>query len=178
VKLQSYGGTASTGAKCVKIEPVINTIPPQPSPANITIITTSKPITVAKVPVIKMPLATATAPITIVKTGLKSTISIENDFVCFFSRFSEADSIAPTNVKRITTVYPNHSNADNSSGTILKALNGSNSMISPPAKRRRSESSTNHSQLPGQTAEMTTLTLDQLKVQYGNVSVCIRKDFV
>lgn len=148
VKLQSYGGTASTGAKCVKIEPVINTTPPQP--ANITIITTSKPITVSKVPVIKMPLATAAAPITIVKT--------------------EADSTAQTNVKRITTVYPNHSNTDNSTGTILRTLNGSNSLISPPAKRRRSESSTNQQQLLGQTSEMTTLTLDQLKVQYGNVS--------
>jgi hypothetical protein len=70
VKLQSYGGSASTGAKCVKIEPVINTTPPHPPPANITIITTSKPITVSKVPVIKMPLNTTATPITIVKTGL------------------------------------------------------------------------------------------------------------
>jgi hypothetical protein len=71
VKLQSYAGTASTGGpKCVKIEPVINTVPPQQTPTNITIITTSKPITVSKVPVIKMPLTTTTAtPITIVKTG-------------------------------------------------------------------------------------------------------------
>lgn len=46
-------------------------------------------------------------------------------------------------------------------------------MVSPPAKRRRSESSTNHQQLPVQSSEVTTLTLDQLKVQYGNVSVSI-----
>jgi hypothetical protein len=154
VKLQSYGGTASTGTKCVKIEPVINTTPPQPpTSANITIITTSKPITVSKVPVIKMPLTTNATPITIVKT--------------------EADSIAPTNVKRITTVYPNNNNTDNQSmtaGTYLKTLNGANSMTSPPAKRRRSESSTNHQQLPIQSSEVTTLTLDQLRVQYGNVS--------
>lgn len=50
-------------------------------------------------------------------------------------------------------------------------------MTSPPAKRRRSESSTNHQQLPIQSTELTTLTLDQLKVQYGNVSVCISKKF-
>ncbi|CAF0774413.1 unnamed protein product [Rotaria sordida] len=157
VKVQSYAGTASTGGKCVKIEPVINTTPPQlpPPPANITIITTAKPITVAKVPVIKMPLTTAATPITIVKT--------------------EADPITTTNVKRITTVYPNNTNTntDNSSlanGTLLKTLNGNNSMTSPPAKRRRSESSGNHQQLPIQSSEMTTLTLDQLKVQYGNVS--------
>lgn len=54
----------------MKIEPVINTTPPQPPPANITIITTGKPITVAKLPVIKMPLATTATPITIVKTGI------------------------------------------------------------------------------------------------------------
>jgi hypothetical protein len=84
--------------------------------------------------------------------------------------------MTPTNVKRITTVYPNNSNTDNQSltaGTFLKTINGSNSMTSPPAKRRRSESSTNHQQLPIQSSELTTLTLDQLKVQYGNVSVSI-----
>jgi hypothetical protein len=70
VKLQSYAGAASTGPKCVKIEPVINTIPPQPPPGNITIFTTSKPITVSKLPVIKMPLTTTATPITFVKTGL------------------------------------------------------------------------------------------------------------
>lgn len=48
-------------------------------------------------------------------------------------------------------------------------------MTSPPAKRRRSESSANHQQLPIQTSELSTLTLDQLKVQYGNVSVRIKK---
>jgi hypothetical protein len=47
-------------------------------------------------------------------------------------------------------------------------------MTSPPSKRLRSESSTNHQQIPLQSPEMTTLTLDQLKVQYGNVSVSIR----
>ncbi|CAF0747226.1 unnamed protein product [Adineta ricciae] len=154
VKLQSYAGTASTGPKCVKIEPVINTtLPTQPPPANITIITTSKPITVAKVPVIKMPLTTTTTPITIVKT--------------------EADTIPTTNVKRITTVYPNPMNNENTpvnTGTFIKTLNGTNTMTSPPAKRRRSESSTNHQQLSVQSSELTTLTLDQLKVQYGNVS--------
>jgi hypothetical protein len=46
-------------------------------------------------------------------------------------------------------------------------------MASPPSKRRRSESLTNHQQLPVQSTEVTTLTLDQLKVQYGNVSVSI-----
>jgi hypothetical protein len=46
-------------------------------------------------------------------------------------------------------------------------------MTSPPAKRRRSDSSTHHQQIPLQASEMTTLTLDQLKVQYGNVSVSI-----
>lgn len=70
VKLQSYAGTASTGTKCVKIEPVIHPVSSQPPATNITIITTSKPITVAKVPVIKMPLTTNATPITIVKTGL------------------------------------------------------------------------------------------------------------
>jgi hypothetical protein len=59
-------------------------------------------------------------------------------------------------------------------GTYLKTLNSANSMTSPPAKRRRSESSTNHQQLPIQSSELTTLTLDQLRVQYGNVSVSIR----
>jgi hypothetical protein len=145
VKLQSYGGSASTGAKCVKIEPVINSTPPQPPPSNITIITTSKPITFSKVPVIKMPFT--------VKT--------------------EADSNGSTNVKRITTVYPNNTNTDNqqlTAGAFIKTLNGNNSMTSPPAKRRRSDSSTNHQQLPIQSTEVTTLTLDQLKVQYGNVS--------
>ncbi|UJR33786.1 hypothetical protein I4U23_021212 [Adineta vaga] len=154
VKLQSYAGTASTGTKCVKIEPVVNTtLPVQSSPANITIITTSKPFTVAKVPVIKMPLTTTATPVTIVKT--------------------EADTIPTTNVKRITTVYPNSTNTENSSlttGTFIKTLNGTNSMTSPPAKRRRSESSNNQQQLPVQPSELTTLTLDQLKVQYGNVS--------
>ncbi len=88
----------------------------------------------------------------------------------------EADSIAPTNVKRITTVYPNTTNTDNQSltnGTFIKTINGNNTMTSPPAKRRRSESSNNHQQLPMQSSELTTLTLDQLKVQYGNVSVSI-----
>ncbi|CAF2473660.1 unnamed protein product [Rotaria sp. Silwood2] len=156
VKLQSYSGTASTGGKCVKIEPVINTTPPSlpPPPTNITIITTSKPITVAKVPMIKMPLTSTATPITIVKT--------------------EADTVT-TNVKRIATVYPNNTNTntDNSSlttGSLLKTFNGNNSMTSPPAKRQRSESSTNHHQLSIQSSEITTLTLDQLKVQYGNVS--------
>lgn len=77
-------------------------------------------------------------------------------------------------MKRITTVYPNPTNNENTSvntGTFIKTFNGTNSMISPPAKRRRSESSTNHQQLPVQSSELTTLTLDQLKVQYGNVSV-------
>ncbi|CAF4473037.1 unnamed protein product, partial [Rotaria magnacalcarata] len=54
VKLRSYSGVTSTGGKCVKIEPVINTTPPSQQ-ANITIITTSKPITLSKLPVIKMP---------------------------------------------------------------------------------------------------------------------------
>ncbi|CAF0797647.1 unnamed protein product [Adineta steineri] len=157
VKLQSYASSASTGTKCVKIEPIINTTPPShPPPANITIITTSRPINVSKVPVIKMPLTATTmaTPITIVKT--------------------EADPVTPTTVKRITTVYPNNMHTDNqqtlTTGTFLKTLNGNNSMTSPPAKRRRSESSTNHQQLPTQPSEITTLTLDQLKVQYGNVS--------
>ena len=48
-------------------------------------------------------------------------------------------------------------------------------MTSPPAKRRRSESSANNQQLPIQSSEVSTLTLDQLKVQYGNVSVRIFK---
>ncbi|CAF0734863.1 unnamed protein product [Rotaria sp. Silwood1] len=151
VKLQSYAATASTGGKCVKIEPVINTTPPTlPSPANITIITTSKPITVAKVPVIKMPLTTTATPITIVKT--------------------EAEPVTTTNVKRIATVYPNNINTNTDNSSVLKTINGNNSMTSPPAKRRRSESSTNHQQLPMQSSEVTTLTLDQLKVQYGNAS--------
>jgi hypothetical protein len=88
----------------------------------------------------------------------------------------EADSNGSTNVKRITTVYPNNTNTDNqqlTAGAFIKTLNGNNSMISPPAKRRRSDSSTNHQQLPIQSTEVTTLTLDQLKVQYGNVSVSI-----
>ncbi|CAF3925315.1 unnamed protein product [Rotaria magnacalcarata] len=151
VKLRSYSGVTSTGGKCVKIEPVINTTPPSQQ-ANITIITTSKPITLSKLPVIKMPSSTNGTPITFVKT--------------------EAESQAP-NVKRITTVYPNQNNADNSSlptGTLFKTLNGNNSMTSPPAKRRRSDSSTNHQPITVQSSEMTTLTLDQLKVQYGNVS--------
>ena len=92
--------------------------------------------------------------------------------------YLEADSIPSTNIKRITTVYPNTSTTytDNSlltSGTFSKGLNNSNAVITPPAKRRRSESSTNHSQLPIQSSEITTLTLDQLKVQYGNVSVSV-----
>jgi hypothetical protein len=59
----------------VKIEPVINTTLPQLPPSNITIITTSKPITLAKVPVIKMPLQTTSTPFTIVKTGLIEQIN-------------------------------------------------------------------------------------------------------
>ena len=165
---------ASTGTKCVKIEPVIHSTPSYPPSANITIITTSKQITVSKVPVIKMPLTTNGTPITIVKTG-------------FFERFqsiqrktflSEADTTGPSNVRRITTVYPNNTNTDNQSlatGTFLKTIHSTNGMTSPPAKRRRSESSTNHQQLPVQTSELSTLTLDQLKVQYGNVSVRIMK---
>ncbi|CAM4856037.1 unnamed protein product [Rotaria socialis] len=133
VKLRSYSGVTSTGGKCVKIEPVINTIPPSQQ-ANITIITTSKPITLSKLPVIKMPLSTNGTPITFVKT--------------------EAESQVAANVKR----------------TLFKTLNGNNSMTSPPAKRRRSDSSTNHQQIPVQSSEITTLTLEQLKVQYGNVS--------
>ena len=88
----------------------------------------------------------------------------------------EADTVGPSNVRRITTVYPNNTNTDNQSlaaGTFLKTINSANSMTSPPAKRRRSESSANHQQLPMQTSELSTLTLDQLKVQYGNVSVRI-----
>ncbi|CAM4856041.1 unnamed protein product [Rotaria socialis] len=131
VKLRSYSGVTSTGGKCVKIEPVINTIPPSQQ-ANITIITTSKPITLSKLPVIKMPLSTNGTPITFVKT--------------------EAESQVAANVKR----------------TLFKTLNGNNSMTSPPAKRRRSDSSTNHQQIPVQSSEITTLTLEQLKVQYGN----------
>ena len=80
VKVQSYSGATSTGPKCVKIEPVINTTPPTIPPSNITIITTSKPITIAKLPMIKMPLTTSTTgnstngstPITIVKTGTRN----------------------------------------------------------------------------------------------------------
>jgi hypothetical protein len=79
VKVQSYAGATSSGPKCVKIEPVINTTIPQTSQANITIITTSKPITIAKVPVIKMPMTSSTsnanAPITFVKTGSTSYLS-------------------------------------------------------------------------------------------------------
>jgi len=86
----------------------------------------------------------------------------------------EADSISPTNIKRITTVYPNTDNHSSTTGTFIKTVNGNNSMISPPAKRRRSESSTNHPQLPIQSSDITTVTLDQLKVQYGNVSVSNR----
>ena len=88
----------------------------------------------------------------------------------------EADPVSPTNVKRIATVYPNNTNTDNQSlttGTFIKTINSNTSMTSPPTKRRRSESSSNHQQIPLQSSEMTTLTLDQLKVQYGNVSVCI-----
>ncbi len=172
VKLQSYGGSASNVTKCVKIEPVINTTPPQPPPTNITIITTSKPITLSKVPVIKMPLTTTASPITIVKTGLIK----QNILDLFLVFILEADSVTPTHVKRITTVYPNNTNTDNQSlttGTFIKTINSNNSMTSPPAKRRRSDSSTHHQQIPLQASEMTTLTLDQLKVQYGNVSVSI-----
>lgn len=127
-----------------------------------------------------MPLTTTATPITIVKTGLlenqKKDRRRKKNQGYMRKFFLEADSIAPTNVKRITTVYPNNTNTDNSSlqtSAFLKTLNGNNSMTSPPAKRRRSESSTNHQQLPLQSSELTTLTLDQLKVQYGNVSVCI-----
>lgn len=148
----------------------------QPPPTNITIITTSKPITLAKVPVIKMPLNTNATPITIVKTGLFERFrSIHRK-----TSFSEADMTGPSNVRRITTVYPNNNNnnTDNqslASGTFLKTIHSTNGMTSPPAKRRRSESSTNHQQLPIQSTELSTLTLDQLKVQYGNVSVRIMK---
>jgi hypothetical protein len=121
-----------------------------------------------------MPLTTTATPITIVKTGLLKSIEQEKRECLEFCL--EADSISPTNLKRITTVYPNNTINDNQSlkaGTFLKTLNDNHSMISPPAKRRRSGSSTNHQQLPIQSSELTTLTLDQLKVQYGNVSVSI-----
>jgi len=154
VKVQSFASSTTTGTKCVKIEPIINTTPPTVSPSNITIITTSKPITIAKVPVIKMPLTNTTGnstnvatPLTIVKT--------------------EAETIPTANIKRITTVYPNSTTGHTDNSTYSKGTNG---LTTPPSKRRRSESSTNHSQLPVQTSEISTLTLDQLKVQYGNVS--------
>jgi hypothetical protein len=117
-----------------------------------------------------MPLTTTSTPFTIVKTGF---IEINRKIKGCLRFILEADSIAPTNIKRITTVYPNNTNNDNQTGTFLRTLNGNHSMTSPPAKRRRSESSTNHQQLPVQSTELTTLTLDQLKVQYGNVSVSI-----
>jgi hypothetical protein len=120
-----------------------------------------------------MPLTTTSTPFTIVKTGF---IEINRKIKGCLRFILEADSIAPTNVKRITTVYSNNTNNDNqtlTTGTFLRTLNGNHSMASPPAKRRRSDSSTNHQQLPVQSTELTTLTLDQLKVQYGNVSVSI-----
>ena len=64
----------------------------------------------------------------------------------------------------------NNENTPGNTGTFIKTMSGTNPMTSPPAKRRRSESSTNQ-QLSVQSSELTTLTLDQLKVQYGNVSV-------
>lgn len=79
-------------------------------------------------------------------------------------------------MKRFATVYPHNNCTDNSTsltgGSLLKTINGTTSMASPPAKRRRSESS-NHQQLPVPQSEIGALTLDQLKVQYGNVSVSI-----
>ena len=183
VKLKTYSGSASSGGKCVKLEPVVTTTPP--TPANITIITASKPVTVSKVPVIKMPKSTTnttatTTPGAIVKTGLikKKKNKKWNVDIFFFLVTIEVDPNMSTNVKRIATVYPNNTNTNSGSsslgtGALLKTFNGTNSMTSPPAKRRRSESSTNYPQLLIQPQEISTVTLDQLKVQYGNISVSI-----
>lgn len=81
VKRYSYAGVASTGGKYVNMEPVVNATAPRPPFAvlvNITIITRSKPTTVAKVPVIKIALTTSAAPVMIIKTGFieRSTINI------------------------------------------------------------------------------------------------------
>jgi cyclic AMP-dependent transcription factor ATF-6 alpha len=91
IKLQSCSNTASIGPKCIKLEP---------RNPNITIIQTSKPITLTNVPVLTMPLTT-------------------ND-----------------------------------------------SITTSSAKRRRADSPINHRQI----SEMPTITLDQLKLQYKNLS--------
>lgn len=94
-------------------------------------------------------------------------------------KISEApDTATPANIKRIATVFPNASSVNNenaglSTAHYLRTLSNSSSSLSPPAKRRRSESSTSPTQISTQSSEINTLTLDQLKVQYSNVSVCI-----
>jgi len=98
IKLQPCTSTASIGPKCIKLEPV--------NP-NIRIITTSKPITLANVPIVTMPITT-------------------ND-------------------------------------SIIKPVN---TIATPSAKRRRTDSPTNHQQ----EYKTPTLTLDQLKLQYGNMN--------
>ncbi|CAF4278184.1 unnamed protein product, partial [Adineta steineri] len=99
-KIQSFTNSASTGTKLIKCEP-------NNSNPTITIIKTSKPLTLANVPVITMPLVT-------------------NDSVS----------------KQVNTI------------------------ASPVAKRRRSDSPTNQQQV----SELSTLSLNQLKLQYGPIS--------
>ncbi|CAF1021772.1 unnamed protein product [Adineta steineri] len=99
-KIQSFTNSASTGTKLIKCEP-------NNSNPTITIIKTSKPLTLANVPVITMPLVTN-------------------------------DSIS----KQVNTI------------------------ASPVAKRRRSDSPTNQQQV----SELSTLSLNQLKLQYGPIS--------
>ncbi|CAF0902515.1 unnamed protein product, partial [Didymodactylos carnosus] len=162
VKLQSYTNTATSGKKCVKIEPIQSqsSSVTQMSP-NITIITTAKPITVAKFPLIKMP--------------------VNGSQVTFVKSEPDSNNSALSRVAAIADTETYYSTAN---------------VITPPAKRRRSQSSVQQHPpgvaLPVTTSitntncittapaidtiqssslTATTVTLDQLKVQYGNASL-------
>ncbi|CAF0847153.1 unnamed protein product [Didymodactylos carnosus] len=158
VKLQSYTNTATSGKKCVKIEP-LQSSNSQASP-NITIITATKPITVTKLPLVTVP--TAGSQITFVKSEPDPSNSAVNHVTTKTDKntyYSAADVMTPPAKRRRSQSSLQQQQTATPSPLTASTIETNYTMTTPPVATIQTSPLT-----------ATTVTLDQLKVQYGNAS--------